>query len=166
MDKELFKQKLSEVAEWRIPKTITSTKDGEPKRPRGRPTAEELYQREHETVFTEMFDGVNPTYPPQLLKIKTQGCACEDCGDQCPNGRHIEKKLYDTGGKKNWRERCLTCSKSRNPFTGKFDISSSQAPFVWTDFLKNRKGVYKTKNNQAREDAGIITFYPDGKPRE
>ena len=166
MDDELFKKRLSEVAEWRIPKTITSTATGEPKRKRGRPTAEELYQREHEEVFLEIYEGVNPTYPPQLLKLKNQATTCEDCGEHCPNGRKKETKLYDTGGKKNWRERCMTCQRSRNPFTGKFDLTFQEASFIWSDFLKERKGIYNTKKNQAREDMGIITIHPDSKPRE
>lgn len=163
MDDELFRKKLSEVSDWRIPKTVTGTSTGESKRRRGRPTAEELYQQEHEQVFAELFDGVNPTFPPQLLKLKNSACDCEDCGQHCPQGRHTEKKLYNTGGKRNWRERCLTCDLSRNPFTGKFDLDHVTAGRIWLDYLRETKGIYKTKGNQLREDLGIITFYPDVK---
>ena len=167
MDDKLFKQLLSQVAEWHIPETITSTKDGKPKklRKRGRPSAEDKFLEQQEEIFLEQTGGVNETFPPQLLKLKNCPTVCEDCGKDCPNGRHAEKKLYQTGDKPNWRERCLTCQKSRNPFTGKFDLSFSEASFVWTDYLKERKGAYKTEGNKARgiiqNDLETITFYPE-----
>lgn len=163
MDDKLFRQLLSEVAEWQIPKlTATDIKLAEQKkRGKGRPTNEERYQDEHQEVFLDLFNGINPTYPPELVKTKVSATVCEDCGIHCPNGRKKEKKLYQTGTKKNWREKCLTCEKSKNPFTGKFDLTLSQAPHVWTDFLKHRKGAYNTEKNQQIKDSGIITFYPD-----
>lgn len=166
MDDKRFRQLLSEVAEWRIPKTITGTATGEPKRKRGRPTAEEAYQIEHEQVFNEIYDGSNPTFPPQIVKLKNTSCVCDDCGKVCENGRHTELKQYETGGKKNWRERCLTCEMSRNPFTGKFDMDHATAGRAWIDFLRETKGIYNTQRNAQREDAGVITFYPGSKPRE
>ena len=166
MDKKLFEQKLSEVAEWRIPATVTGTKDGEPKRPRGRPTKEEQYQMAHEEEFKKIFGDTNPTFPPQVLKLKNSSCVCDDCGKVCANGRHTELKQYETGGKKNWRERCLTCEMSRNPYTGKFDMDHATAGRAWIDFLRETKGLYKTKRNEQREDQGVITFYPGSKPRE
>jgi len=154
MDDKLFKQLLSEVAEWRIPEAVTGSKDGV-KRSRGRPSKELQYQLDRERIFQEEFDGVNPTFPPQVIKLKNSACVCEDCGQHCENGRQMEKKLYETSGKKNWRERCLTCERSKNPFTGKYDLTFSQAPHIWTDFLKDRKMVYKTEKNQARKPAQI-----------
>lgn len=168
MKDDEFKQKLSEVAEWRIPETVTGTKDGKAKKHRrpGRPSAEDLFLEQQEELFLEQTGGVNPTFPPQITKLKTCSTTCEDCGKFCENGRHAEKKLYQTGAKKNWRERCLTCRKFKNPFTGKFDLTYSQAPLVWTDYLKERKGTYKTEKNLRRftqnSDGSItITFYPD-----
>ena len=166
MDKKLFEQKLSEVAEWRLPKTITGTKDGDAKRPRGRPSKEEQYQIDHEEEFKKIFGDTNPTFPPQLLKLKNSACVCEDCGKVCENGRQKEKKLYETGGKKNWRERCLTCDLSKNPFTGKYDMDHVTAGRAWIDFLRETKGLYKTKRNEQREDQGIITIHPDSKRGE
>jgi hypothetical protein len=164
MKDEEFKQKLSEVAEWRLPKLSNSEiKIAKQKaRGKGRPTNEELYQDEHEEIFLEIFQGINPTYSPELVKVKIQSCVCEDCGDHCAEGRKKEKKLYETGDKRNWRERCLTCERSKNPFTGKFDMTNAQAPHVWTDFLKNRKGAYNTTKIQAiKESTVIITKYPE-----
>lgn len=150
MDNELFKQRLSEVAEWAIPK-LTKTDINEAKsRARGRRSAEQRYQEEHEQVFAEIFEGINPTHPPEVLKVKNQATVCDDCGCHCAEGRKKEKKLYDTGGKKNWRERCLTCNRNKNPFTGEYDLTPQQASHVWTEFLRVTKGTYKTQGNAAR----------------
>jgi hypothetical protein len=41
-------------------------------------------------------------------------------------------------------------------------MTNAQAPHVWTDFLKNRKGAYNTTKNQAiKESTVIITKYPE-----
>lgn len=179
MDNEEFKRRLSEVADWKIPATPRETSLNAKKK-RGRPSAEEQYQDAREEMFFEEFGGVNPTYPPMLVKLKNQECVCEDCGNTCPSGRKKETKLYETGAKKvrTWREKCLTCNKAKNPFTGAFDLTISEASYVWTDFLRDSKGMYKTKANAAREamalkssnpnaietDQEIITFHPDFKP--
>jgi hypothetical protein len=152
MDDELFKQKLSEVAEWRLPK-LTPTDIREAKKSaRGRRSREEIYQEEHEQVFAELFDGVNPTFPPEIIRIKPAACKCEDCGRHCAAGRQKETKLYETGGKRNWRSRCLTCEMHQNPFTGKYDLKSSEASRFWTDFLRETKGIYNTEGNALRAE--------------
>lgn len=163
MDDQEFRRRLSEVAEWHIPKlSATDIKESEKrKRGRGRPSDEELYQEAHEEIFLDIYNGINPTTAPEILKLKPAECVCEDCGTICPSGRKKEKKLYETGEKRNWREKCLTCNKNKNPYTGKFDLTPSEAPHVWTDFLKDRKGAYKTKKNEAIKESGIIRFYPD-----
>lgn len=162
MNDEEFKQKLSEVAEWKIPDTPRETSLNAKKK-RGRKSNEDEYMELREEIFYEEFGGVNPTYPPMLLKVKCQPTICGDCGRTCENGCHKEKKLYETGkGKKrNWRERCVTCGLHKNPFTGKFELNSNQAPHAWTSFLRDSKGVYKTQGNEAREDMGIITINPE-----
>lgn len=170
MDKELFKKRLSEVAEWEIPKLSQTDLKESKRRARGRKSAEERYQEEHEQVFAKLFQGVNPTAPPVLLKVKSSACVCDDCGKECPNGRHKEKKLYETGKekKRNWRERCVTCGLSQNPFTGRFELTISEAPHVWTDYLRERKGEYKSKRSRSQlppEGHEVIRIYPE-KPHE
>lgn len=176
MDDELFKKKLSEVANWRIPQTITGTASGDEKksRKRGRPTKEEQYQNEHEKIFFEEFEGSNPTFPPQLVKIKKSACVCEDCGEYCPNGREKEAKLHKKKDKTVWRQHCLTCNRWQNPFNNKFELEGTKASIKFNDFLKETKGVYKTKGNERRAEVTInkdktmidneaetITFYHD-----
>ncbi len=150
-----------------------------PKKKRGRKSAEDEYMEHREELFHEEFNGVNPTYAPMLVRVKRCGITCEDCGEYCANGREKEKKLYETGGKKNshWRERCLTCNKAKNPFTGKYDLSIQQASYVWAAYLRETKGMYKTTGNTARKkinevkmlevkekietDTETITFYSE-----
>lgn len=162
MNNEEFKKKLSEVAEWKIPDTPRETSLNAKKK-RGRKSAEDEYQELREEMFYEEFGGVNPTYPPMLIKLKNAACTCNDCGASCPNGRKKEKKLYETGSKKkrNWREKCITCGLHQNPFTGKFELTASEAPYVWTDFLRDSKGVYKTSGNKAREELSIKAANPN-----
>lgn len=181
MDDEEFKRRLSEVADWKLPDTPRETSLNAKKK-RGRKSAEDEYQELREEIFYEEFGGVNPTYAPMLIKVKCQPTTCEDCGKLCPSGRKKEKKLYETGSKKNrnWREKCVTCNMAKNPFTGKFDLSTQQASFVWTNYLRETKGLYKTSGNEAREkmkvvieknnvtiidnDTETITFHHENKP--
>jgi hypothetical protein len=63
MDKQLFEQLLSQVADWEIPKLKEWEIKEAKKSARGKHkrTEEELYQIEHEAMFKEIFGGVNPT---------------------------------------------------------------------------------------------------------
>jgi hypothetical protein len=159
MNNKEFKKRLTEIAEWEIPK-LNAT-DLKPIRKKGRPSEEELYQNEHEQVFMDIYNGVNPTHNPKLGKVKIQPCTCDDCGDHCPNGRHKEKKVYEAGGHRHWREKCTTCGMSQNPYTKKFDLTVAQASSAWANYMRDTKGIYKTaKNNNV-----TITSYPYGKDK-
>jgi hypothetical protein len=169
MDNELFKQKLSEVSNWKLPE-INVNDINKATKGRGRKSKESEYQEEHEQVFLEMFEGVNPTFPPQLVDLKVQAVDCEDCGKHCPNGRQLESKFYTTNDKPHWRKKCLTCKHWENPLTGKFDIDNgTESSFAWTDFLRDTKQIYQTRKNKAREakehkeesDNCVIRKYPD-----
>jgi hypothetical protein len=173
MNDEEFKQKLSEVAEWEIPK-LTPTDIREAKksaRGKHKRTEEELYQIEHEELFLEIFNGINPTMQPQIIKVKCQACTCEDCGMHCENGRQKEKKLCETNRTRHWREKCVTCGKSKNPYTGKFDLDSGKVGIEWNQYLRDKKAQKKShsKNNEIvtythnhvikENDQEIITIY-------
>ena len=133
MNDEEYKQKLSQVAEFTIPEVNSG---GNPKRvKRGRKSAEELYQEEHEEVFLDLFDGKNPTVRPVLTNLKIQGCICEDCGKHCENGRHTEKAKYNSS-RPHWRQRCLTCGMNQNPFSGEWDLTNKNASAVWAVWLR------------------------------
>jgi hypothetical protein len=175
MNDEEFKRRLSEVAEWKLPDTPRETSLNAKKK-RGRKSAEDQYQDEHEEVFLELFEGVNPTYPPMLVKVKRCAITCDDCGKHCANGREKEAKLQEKNGKAAWRQKCLTCGKFENPFNGKFELTGSAASFKWSDFMRETKGVYKTTANELRKQvlvnktvlnnsAETITFYHDNKSK-
>lgn len=170
MNDEEFKRRLSEVAEWRLPDTPRETSLNAKKK-RGRKSKEEIYQDEHQEIFMELFEGTNPTYPPLITRIKYQATICDACGRNCTTSCQKEKKFYDTAGKKHWRERCLTCSKARNPYTGEFDLTIAEASGVWNCYLRDSKGVYASKGNIVKnavaekpvetEDTSIIRKYPE-----
>lgn len=159
MKDEEFKAKLSEVAVWKLPESPQEDTKNQRKK-RGRKTAEELYQEAHEQVFLDLFNGVNPSAPPMLLKLKN-ACDCTDCGQHCPEGRDMTIKRHTSNGIGHWRERCNTCGFSKNPYTGRFDIDGTEASIKWNSFLKDTKGAYKTEANLKRNE--IITKYPDKK---
>lgn len=166
MDKELFKQKLSQVAEWQIPK-LTDTDIREARKRatgRGRPTNEALYEQQHLEQFLEQYGGVNPTAPAELVKVKCQPVDCEHCGKFCENGRQTEIKQYESNKKRHWREKCVTCNQFKNPWTGAFDLDPATACHKWNAFLRDTKGAYKTARNKAlKETDVIIRSYPDTK---
>jgi hypothetical protein len=125
MDEQLFRKKLSEVATWQIPEVNETA--GELKKRRGKQSNEERYQQNHEQEFLELFSGKNPTYPLQLDAIKKTAEQCGDCGAECPDGRKKDFK-YCQGKKKSiWREKCLNCSKYKNPYTGQFNMDSNRS---------------------------------------
>lgn len=150
MDNELFKQKLSQVADWKIPDTQRETTVNAKKK-RGRKNAEELYQEAREEMFHEEFGGVNPTYPPMLLKVKTQSTLCSDCGCQCNQGRKKDLRIYKNKGRRYWKEHCLTCDKHKDPYTGQYTLTGTEASIKWNSFCKEVKGAYKSKGTEQRE---------------
>jgi hypothetical protein len=176
MKDEEFKRRLSEVADWKIPETTRETSLNQKKK-RGRKSAEDQYMELREEIFHEEFDGVNPTFPPMLTKVKRCGETCSDCGDYCPNGRETEAKLQEKNGKKAWRRKCLTCNKYQNPYNGQYELTGSNASIKFNDFMRETKGVYKTKGNEQRKvmiiqtpisrvienDEEKITFYHNSK---
>lgn len=140
MDQKLFEQKLSEVAEWKIPENQQET-SANAKKKRGRKSEEEKYQAAHEEIFMEIHGGVNPTLTPLLTNVKCKPVDCEDCGQHCPNGRVKEMKQYDTN-RRHWRQRCVTCDKQQNPWTGEFDLSNQKASHEWSVWLRKTNPRY------------------------
>lgn len=61
---------------------------------------------------------------------------CE-CGKVVQN-RVVEHKVIGTPVK-HWRERCATCNRTRNPLTGKFDLSGTQAYAAYIAYFKDKK---------------------------
>lgn len=155
MNDEEFKKRLSEVAEWRIPKiSSTDVKIAKQKaRGKGRPTKEQLYQEEHEQVFIDLFEGINPTYHPMIVSLKIQPSTCGNCGITCENGCEQQSKLYITRNIKHWRQRCITCERCRNPYTGAWDLTVMQAATVWNAWLATKSNhIGKRGHNHNWQD--------------
>lgn len=146
MDKKLFEQKLSEVADWHIPKV---TEVIIPRR-KGRPRQEDHEHQQQLDQWLQDTDGVNQTLPPKILKIKHSQNDCEFCGRSCAEGQHIETKLYFTAGQKYWRSRCTVCGLYQNPVTKQFDLNGTQACRVWDNYLRKTKMAYNSKYNKIK----------------
>jgi hypothetical protein len=150
MDKQLFEQLLSQVADWEIPKlSPTDVREAKKRaRGRGRPTNEELFQEEHEEIFREIFDGVNPTMTPELKQLKVKAIDCPDCGKHCPNGRKEEIKYYaETAGHvAHQRRRCLECNRYRDPEDGTYSLPQGPACQKYLNWAKREFVVRKKLN--------------------
>jgi hypothetical protein len=162
MDDEEYKRRLSEVAEWKLPETPRETSLNAKKK-RGRKSAEEKYQDEHEEVFMELFEGTNPTYTPLLTKIKYATITCE-CGRVCDSGCQKEAKLFQTQTKAVWRWKCKTCGMTQDPYTGEYTLNSQRGSIVWAEYLRKCNPVYvkiAERKQVTNDDDGIITKYPE-----
>ncbi len=153
LTKEQLHLKLSEVAEFRMPKLSASEiKISKQKaRGKGRPTKEEQYQEEHEEVFLDLFQGINPTHAPELVKLHIKPIDCEDCGAHCENGRQMEIKFYKAVPNHiaHRRDRCLTCNKYKDPNTGEFTLPQGPACQVYLNWAKSQ---FSLRNKQAKKD--------------
>ena len=152
LTKEQLNLKLSEVAEFRMPKLSPSEiKISKQKaRGKGRPTKEYLYQEEHEQVFLDLFEGINPTHTPELVRVHIKPVDCEDCGAHCVNGRQMEIKFYKSAPNHvaHWRKRCKTCNKYRDPNTGLYTLPQGPACQVYLNWAKSE---YSSRNKQAKK---------------
>ena len=156
MTQDELKQKLAEVAEWQMPKLkdheIAVAKQRA--RGRGRPSTEDLYQEEHEQVFLDIFEGVNPTHPLELVKVYIKPIDCEDCGRHCENGRQMEIKFYYEQPRQvaHRRTRCLVCNRYKDPYTGKFTLPQGPASQVFCNWaaaeFTARKKPNSSENNK------------------
>ncbi|CAB4178724.1 hypothetical protein UFOVP1634_31 [uncultured Caudovirales phage] len=148
MDDTEFRRKLSEVAEWKLPDTPRETSLNAKKK-RGKKSKEEEYQDEHEEIFLELFEGVNPTYAPLLTKVKYIPTVCE-CGRTCDSGCPKEAKLQQTEKSQHWRIKCRTCGMTQNPYTGEFNLNAQGASGVWNGFLQEIALSIPPKNSGIR----------------
>jgi hypothetical protein len=145
MDQNEFKQKLSEVALWRIPDIVKETTET---KLRGKKTNEEQYQLEHEEQFIDIFEGKNPTAPPELVGLKEEKTLCADCGNQCSKAQRREIKYFRNlpGHINHTRTRCIECNMYWHPETGKFDLRPGPATSVYLMWAKRQFTANKKLN--------------------
>ena len=153
MDNELFKQKLSEVADWTIPKLSPTDVKQAKKRARGRRSNEEKYEEEHEEIFLEIFQGVNPTCPAELTNLKIAAVDCPNCGKHCPNGRREEIKYYPAtpGHIAHRRNRCLECNKYRDPDHGTWDLPQGPAAQRYLNWAKKQFSLKRKADKESSD---------------
>ena len=169
MDDKEFKRRLTEVADWHIPTDADKPYAKTKRKKRNEQLVEMVGEDDIEEV---QYHGANDTIPPAVVKLRRQAVTCDDCGEYCPEGREKEAKLHTKGNKKVWRQKCLTCNRFQNPFTGEFNLTGSAASIKFNDFMRETKGVYKTRGNEERQkvmveraktvvenDSEKITFY-------
>jgi len=171
MTNDELRRKMAEVAEFRMPKlTASDIKISKQKaRGKGRPTNEERYQEEHEEVFLDLFEGINPTHSPELVKLNIKPVDCEDCGRHCENGRQTEIKFYKKtpGHIAHRRDRCITCNRYRDPNTGEYTLPQGPACQVYLNWAKaqynarNKQAKTESKLKLTKEPECVIRSYPD-----
>ena len=155
MNNDELKQKLAEVAEWQMPKLkdheIAVAKQRA--RGRGRPSTEDLYQEEHEQVFLDIFQGVNPTHPLELVKVHVKPVDCEDCGRHCETGRQMEIKFYYATARHvaHRRTRCVTCNKYKDPNTGEFTLNQGPACQAFLNWANAELNARKKQDKKATD---------------
>jgi hypothetical protein len=152
MDKQELLQKLSEVAEWQMPKLTPSDIKISKQRGRGkgRPSNEDKYQEEHEEVFLDLFQGINPTMSPELVKVKIKSKDCEDCGIHLAEGRQMQIKFYPAtpGHIAHRRERCMNCKQYKDPYTGRFELAMGPA---CQQYLNWARSEFSVRNKLAKK---------------
>lgn len=133
MDKKDFNTWLSQIAEWKQIRIEPEGKTGK----RGRRTLEEMYQDSSEEDFLEQHpDGINPSIPPVLVKLKTTPCVCDDCG--CvKQGRLVEYKKY-TYPEQHWRAFCTACQKWQDPETKEFSVTKTGVTFAFRKWFAKK----------------------------
>lgn len=160
MTDEEFKQKLSEVCEWKIPDTPRETSLNQKRKRRKSSDIDDV--NEDDDNEEQEVEVNNSSYAPMIIKLKCLPVDCEDCGKVCENGRHIENKFHKTN-RPHWRKRCVTCDKVENPETGKIDVSTAKSASVWADYLRKTNPRYygKKENIVVEDDNCIITKNPE-----
>ena len=166
MTKDEIRQKMAEVAEFRMPKLTPNDIKVSKQRSRGKSRAsrEEQYQEEHEEVFLDLFEGINPTHIPELVRMHIQPVDCEDCGRHCENGRQQEIKFYKkaAGHIAHWRRRCLTCNKYRDPNTGEYTLPQGPACQVYLNWAKAQ---FNARNKQSKVENMVETIVDSKEPQ-
>lgn len=128
MRDEEFKQKLTEVSEWEIPLTMESTEQGRENRKRA--------------LEKEGGDCFNQTYPPKIKKVIHPQSPCEDCG-KLLEGRKKEIQFYKNNGIRGRKEKCVNCGLHKDPYSGEFTLTGTEAAIKWASFCKSVKKRYK-----------------------
>jgi hypothetical protein len=135
MDENLFRAKLTQVADWDIPLVSSG---GETKSPRDRRRGPKSYEEkewelnEEEAIGEPIKTGPNDTVPPRILKVKHQPIPCDGC-DRIVEGRVVELRLIQNPAP-HWREKCNYCKKMKNPNNDLFELDGYNSGNVFRNY--------------------------------
>jgi hypothetical protein len=120
MRDEEFKKRLTEVADWYTPVDIDS-----------------------KTASSKIVDRCedqqpNDTLSPKILKLKYAKATCQDCG-KIVQGRHKDIQLYKRKNNVGFKEKCLACGLHKDPYTGKFNITGTEAAIKWSAYFRRTR---------------------------
>lgn len=125
MDKELFKQRLEQLAQLK-----PAPKNRQPRNPDQLDVCDVFRNGQ-----TEIIDPKNnSTWALEIKEIKPIIKPCEDCGRECQD-RKTTKTLY-TYPQRHWRSYCGGCQRTYNPETKEFDLKPNQAGVFFLRYLK------------------------------
>jgi hypothetical protein len=137
LTRQQIEEKLNELAYLEIPKlnkselkVIRRTRVRDPDDIDPDEADDELVEEVYPDVVQ---DDANITYPAEIQAIKYQRVQCPDCGQPCRN-RKTDIKYYPNSNRPHWREHCLTCDTSRNPWTGEMNIPTEIAREVYAAY--------------------------------
>jgi hypothetical protein len=93
----------------------------------------------------------NPSAMLMITKIKPRVTTCGDCGKVCD--KSIERCITWDFKKLVWNQRCLSCKRSLNHTTGKFEYAAKKSNIRPTDpatgkFLKEHLGDQATTHSE------------------
>lgn len=126
-----YYEQLSKVADYHVPKPANPGQNSEERTAKRRlAKLKELddWQDDPEVValVEELEEFVTPkknyTIPIELLRVKVQPRACEDCGETVIDRRlNIRVVAFP---ERHWRRSCTHCRKTYNPETKQYDLSN------------------------------------------
>jgi hypothetical protein len=99
----------------------------------------------------------NPKAMIVILKMKPQPSTCKDCGKSCDD--HVTRCISWDFKKLVWNQRCLSCKRSLNHETHKFEYAAKKSNIRPTDpvtkkFLKKQLADQSTTDGQ--QDANHV----------
>ena len=143
MKPEEFYERLSKLAQYRVPTPINpgqSNEERNAKRQLAKLKESDDWQDDPEVaaLVEELEDFIKPkknyTVPIEIVKLKIQPRSCEDCGLEVTD-RKVNVRVLQSP-KPHWRRSCTHCRRTWNPLTEKFDLNNAGVGNFFVAWLK------------------------------
>jgi predicted Zn-ribbon and HTH transcriptional regulator len=139
-----YYEQLSKVAVYRVPnpKNPGETKEERTAKRQLAKLKESDWQDDPDTaeLVEQLEEFVKPkknyTVPIEIVKLKIQPRACEDCGLTVTD-RRVNIKVV-AFPERHWRRSCTHCRKTYNPETLQYDLSNVAVQNFFYSWLKRR----------------------------